>query len=240
MHKVREALNNISKDKEEKRETLSEASALCGKMDTLEMAFMAHLWNTILQRFQATSLQLQKPDINICTAKCLLSSLRDFVADLPHLSEYSLADLERKDPEIKIVIESLESGVKLCDLREQPLILGLWFREWSRLELRGGVLYRKRQNYGTYQLVLPATLRDMVLKSPHDDMGHLGIERTLDLVRSRFFWPEMSQAVEERIETCERCVRRKTTPDRAAPLVNIQTSRPLELVCMNFLSLEPD
>lgn len=53
---LREALNNISKDKEEKRETRSEASALCGKLDTLEMAFMAHFWNTILQRFQATRL----------------------------------------------------------------------------------------------------------------------------------------------------------------------------------------
>ncbi|CAG5897365.1 unnamed protein product [Menidia menidia] len=37
-----EALNDMSTDMEEKRETGSEASALCDKMDTLEMAFMAH------------------------------------------------------------------------------------------------------------------------------------------------------------------------------------------------------
>lgn len=41
-------------------------------------------------------------------------------------------------------------------------------------------------------------------------------------------------------KTCEWCVRRKRYPDRDAPLVNIQTSRPIELVCMDFLSLEPD
>ncbi len=35
-------------------------------------------------------------------------------------------------------------------------------------------------------------------------------------------------------------MRRKAPPERAAPLVNITTSRPLELVCMDFLSLEPD
>lgn len=28
--------------------------------------------------------------------------------------------------------------------------------------------------------------------------------------------------------------------DHAAPLVNIQTSHPLELVCIDFLSVEPD
>lgn len=74
----------------------------------------------------------------------------------------------------------------------------------------------------------------------HDDMGHLGIERTLDLLRSRFYWPRMANAVERKIRTCERCVRRKSTVQKAAPLVNIQTSRPLELVCMDFLSVEPD
>ncbi len=79
-----------------------------------------------------------------------------------------------------------------------------------------------------------------MLRSLHDDMGHMGMERTLDLVRTRFFWPKMSSSVEEKIKTCERCVRRKAFPEKAAEMVNIKTTRPLELVCMDFLSLEPD
>uniref|UniRef100_A0A3P9JPF0 Gypsy retrotransposon integrase-like protein 1 n=1 Tax=Oryzias latipes TaxID=8090 RepID=A0A3P9JPF0_ORYLA len=71
-------------------------------------------------------------------------------------------------------------------------------------------------------------------------MGHMGIERTLDLVRQRFFWPKMAVDVENTIKTCGRCVRRKTLMEKAAPLVNIRTSRPLELLCMDFLTLEPD
>ncbi len=35
-------------------------------------------------------------------------------------------------------------------------------------------------------------------------------------------------------------MRRKALPERSAPLVNIKTTRPLELVCMDYLSLEPD
>ncbi len=52
---------------------------------------------------------------------------------------------------------------------------------------------RKRQGVTgvTHQLVLPRQLRDIVLESLHNDMGHLGIERTLDLVRARFYWPKM-------------------------------------------------
>ncbi|XP_043953102.1 uncharacterized protein LOC122820018 [Gambusia affinis] len=71
-------------------------------------------------------------------------------------------------------------------------------------------------------------------------MGHLGTERTLDLIRSRFFWPRMASDVCSKLKNCERCIRRKAQPEKAAPLVNIKTSRPLELVCMDFLSIEPD
>lgn len=50
----------------------------------------------------------------------------------------------------------------------------------------------------------------------------------------------MAKSVEEKIKTSKHCVRRNTPPERAAPLVNIVTSKPLKLVCMDFLSLEPD
>lgn len=46
--------------------------------------------------------------------------------------------------------------------------------------------------------------------------------------------------VETKVSTCERCIRRKAKAEKAFPLVNRETSRPLELVCMDYLSLEPD
>ncbi|RXN19589.1 Retrovirus-related Pol polyprotein from transposon 412 [Labeo rohita] len=68
----------------------------------------------------------------------------------------------------------------------------------------------------------------------------MGIDRTLDLVRARFYWPKMVKDVERKVRTCGRCVRRKARPEKAAPLVNIRTTRPLELLCMDYLSLEAD
>lgn len=91
-----------------------------------------------------------------------------------------------------------------------------------------------------YQLVLPQECRSEALAELHDKMGHLGIDRTLDLVRSRFYWPKLAVDVTDKIKSCERCIKRKALPEKAAPLVNIRTSRPLELVCIDFLSIEPD
>lgn len=161
---------------------------------------------------------------------------------IPHLSEEDLAARQRADPELKVVLEYLESGEKPLGRKSQSPTMAMWMREWNKLEIKNGVLYRKRLDQGRAlgQLVLPKDLREMVLTSLHDDMGHLGLERTLDLLRYRFYWPKMADAVAIKIKTCERCIRRKSPPQRAAPLVNIQTSRPLELVCMDFLSVEPD
>ena len=49
----------------------------------------------------------------------------------------------------------------------------------------------------------------------------------------------MSKDVEEWISHCGRCIRRKTPPNHRAPLVSIGTTSPLQLVCMDYLTLEP-
>ncbi|KAK7877074.1 hypothetical protein WMY93_032212 [Mugilogobius chulae] len=165
---------------------------------------------------------------------------------LPVISSLSQSELmaeQRSDPSIGEVIHELESGDKSPPtLRKELPELPLLLREFNKLELIDGVLYRRRQGEDqvSHQLVLPEALRDQVLHSLHNDMGHLGVERTLDLVRSRFYWPKMANDVETKIRTCPRCVRRKTPQEKAAPMVNIHTTRPLELICMDFLSLEPD
>ncbi|KAJ8014924.1 hypothetical protein DPEC_G00020820 [Dallia pectoralis] len=162
---------------------------------------------------------------------------------IPSLGPAEIRDKQNADPCIREVLRQVELEEKPPpSLRKELPELGLLLREWNKLTVLGGVLYRKRKEDAQthYQLVLPEALRSLVLKSLHDDMGHMGAERTLDLIRKRFYWPKMSAEVETKVKTCNRCIRRKTMPEKAAPLVNIIATRPLELVCMDFLSVEPD
>ena len=70
-------------------------------------------------------------------------------------------------------------------------------------------------------------------------MGHPGKDRMLSLIRDRLYWPGMDKAVEEWISPCGRCIGRKTpASSQRAPLVNITTQFPLELVCIDFPTLE--
>lgn len=89
-------------------------------------------------------------------------------------------------------------------------------------------------------MVLPEQYRTAVLRSLHDECGHLGVGRTLQLLKDRFYWPQMAAKVKRYIKTCGRCIARKTLPQRASPLNQITSKAPLDLVCIDFLQIEPD
>ncbi|MCG8033830.1 MAG: DDE-type integrase/transposase/recombinase [Candidatus Thiodiazotropha taylori] len=122
---------------------------------------------------------------------------------------------------------------------EDPEVLR-YLRHWKNLYMHNGVLHRETVINGEkfQQLVLPMRFRALVLKHLHDDIGHQGQERTLSLVRSRFFWPGFELDVQNKVKNCDRCIKRKVSPKPSAELVNIVSTQPLELVCIDFLSLE--
>ena len=81
-----------------------------------------------------------------------------------------------------------------------------FLKQRGKLFLRNGILYHKNDtketkhpNRNIMQLIHPITLRMQALKGCHDDLGHLGIERTLDLLRDQFLWSSMTEDVTRHI-----------------------------------------
>lgn len=123
-------------------------------------------------------------------------------------------------------------------LRTEPPDVRILLRQWSRLHLRdGGVLYRRAN--GRDQLLLPKEHHNAVFRELHKQMGHLGAERTLELIRGRFYWPRMQSDVEHFVMHACECLKRKR-PCKAtrAPLTPIIITYPFELVSIDFLHLE--
>ena len=146
-----------------------------------------------------------------------------------------------KDPIIAPFVRFVtnETKPKFCTIAHDPESKGL-LKVYDQLKVVRGVLYRIINVNGEekHQLVLPKEFRSLALKGLHDDIGHMGRDKTLNLVRERFFWPGMTSDVELKIRNCDRCLRRKSPTNERAPLVNIKTHEPLELVCVDFLTLE--
>jgi hypothetical protein len=142
---------------------------------------------------------------------------------------------QEKDTRLQYWRKMVETGQKP---EKEDTILKCQF---SHLHFINDVLHRQVTNNDEVQqqIVLPSAHVNTVLEAMHNDMGHPGQDMTLSLLKNRFYWPGMSKDVEEWISHCGRCIRRKTPPNHRAPLVSIGTTSPLQLVCMDYLTLEP-
>uniref|UniRef100_A0A8C5Q426 Gypsy retrotransposon integrase-like protein 1 n=1 Tax=Leptobrachium leishanense TaxID=445787 RepID=A0A8C5Q426_9ANUR len=172
---------------------------------------------------------------------CNPTQLRD--ENLPAFSKQDLKADQARDPLIALTIKALTANQREILLTNSPDGVRLVYKEWERLKMLDGVVYRRGPSANaeeTQPLFLPTKHRESVLRSLHDEHGHLGAERTFKLVRDRFYWPCMRAEVESYCHSCLRCIQRKTLPTRTAPMSHLQSQGPMDLVCIDFLCLKPD
>jgi transposase InsO family protein len=173
---------------------------------------------------------------SICMSTQVLDDL-DIISDD---STINWRQHQMADPTIRQFLRGITNKQKPdasdCSSKDAKSLL----KEFSRLVVRRGILYRQLSEDGKskYQLVLPKQFRNTALQGAHNDVGHLGRDRGIDILRDRFYWPRMNTELEEWIHKCDRCIKRKTPTNARAPLVSITTSQPLELVSMDYLTLE--
>lgn len=116
------------------------------------------------------------------------------------MSRQHLRKAQKDDETIRPTFQALKDGRWPEASRNTDLLR--MKREVGKFSMKDGLLHRNSKKLTgevVIQLVLPAELRERVMRAMHDDLGHLGQERTIDLIRSRFFWPKMSLDVEEYI-----------------------------------------
>ncbi|KAG1952160.1 paraneoplastic antigen Ma1 [Pimephales promelas] len=165
------------------------------------------------------------------------------LGNLKQLTHAELQFAQDKDPVIGPVKIAVEQGKVLTPSASANLRMTLLLRQSSKLVCQNKLLYRVSISpcgKEKKQLVLPEQFHQQVMYSLHDDAGHLGIERTTELLKDRFYWPQMTSEIEKYVKNCGRCITRKTLPQKRAPLSNITSSGPMELICIDFLSIEPD
>ena len=121
-------------------------------------------------------------------------------------------DAQLRDPAPSVIYKLLANRTlshRKPHSKDDPEVKS-YLHQKARLKLRNGVLYRQintdqRPDRNSLQLCLPRDYRKEALEECHDNVGHFGVDRTLDLLRDRFYWPYMLEDTKEHVRSCKRC-----------------------------------
>ena len=123
---------------------------------------------------------------------------------------------------------------------DSPAIKVMLRHRWQ-LVMQNGLLYWKIQSSNrdrlTLQHVLPEAFQRQALWACRKNISNLGKEHSLDFLRDRCYWPNLASDVEAHIHQCDNCQWFKAKPWRTE-LSPIKVKNPLELVCMDFLTVD--
>ena len=165
------------------------------------------------------------------------------------LSPADLVKLQAEDAVIDKVRQWRRDGEKPNKRRllaEGELVRALC-EQWAKLEVRQGILYRKKQmqaedQESSAQVVVPQKLREGIFHQLHSSRtgGHLGINRTMDNIRRRFYWPRCKSDVRLWCQRCRVCAQIKAGPGFRATMQHVPTGSRFDRVYLDILGELPE
>ena len=157
----------------------------------------------------------------------------------PEPFPFDIAELQRKDPQLNVIIQFLEKQEVPPDKTPEQLE-----KQTSEYFICNEILYHQtpttRRNSLQFpaQIVVPKDLRQQILKIHHDDVfgGHLGFEKTLSRITQRFYWPLMNKEIQDYCTSCHLCLSRKHPHQYfVEPMNPIPVSGPFDRVSVDVL-----
>ena len=154
--------------------------------------------------------------------------------------EFDWFKLQSEDSELQLVIELLGCNQKCKPSQFPRAYRKLFFCKDRIFQDEKGVYKKSVQIDGVDfdTIILPRASLPSVLKKLHDDSGHLGIDRICKLFRTRFFYTGYMTAIANYIDSCPRCIVKKSPVKKQTDLGRVTASRPFEMLSMDFLKLD--
>ncbi|UYV62028.1 K02A2.6-like [Cordylochernes scorpioides] len=140
-----------------------------------------------------------------------------------------LVEATNNDPVLQEVKNYIENGWPIHKKTMNPLVKSFWdikeeLFEWEGLWCRG------------VKLVIPEKRRNHILSLLHK--AHRGINSTLSLARSTFYWPGMCQEVEEFVKKCRIC-QKYSRNNTKEPLIPHETGNyPFKKIGVDLFEIE--
>lgn len=145
------------------------------------------------------------------------------------------------DPTLKSINSLLKTG-KIEDNEPEELhLMGieatvLW-RKRANLRLRGGMIYLLDvDSLGAekYRLLIPKEARIRLIKTAHETFAHIGIRKTVALMRNQYYWVNMETDIKTVIGMCKSCLKRKSEPIRKHISDSLNANFPFQKISLDI------
>ena len=193
------------------------------------------------QQFYRWKAELDQYDFEIKYVKGSVNVLADAMSRITetlHEPLMSIQDQDSKDEVNDTIIKLLKEDKKKMSMPNEIRALNqsgkiIWARREELLVIANR-LYLVTAN-GNKRLILPFHRRISVARDLHRQCGHLGIQKCLQLLKNRFYWPRMEETVNSVVNACELCAREKNKYTRdKAPLCSTVTGEPFERIAVDI------
>lgn len=196
-------------------------------------------WLLFLQQF---NLDFQYKPGRLHTNADTLSripSRDDTVAAIEELTSegtlHTFLKAQEEDPALGKVIEALKNGTVFPSCTVPGL---------KKTFLQDGLLCRKFRascsDSVRTQLVVPESHVKIILEQLHNESGHLGVQRTTEKVKERFYWPGYEMDIQNWVQECQQCQKRNPPqPCPLAPLGSIKCTYPFDVISWDIMGPLP-
>ncbi|KAK3095582.1 hypothetical protein FSP39_016324 [Pinctada imbricata] len=197
---------------------------------------------------ESQSVRVRSTNISVSTLRSGKERNVETEINLSTVNKELLVRLQRNDSVLGKLMKWKEQNVKpsWSDVAQFSVEMKFYWNRIDSLVVQNGVLYRKFESIDgqtpELHIVLPKELRSLVLKELHDNPtgGHLGIKKTIDKVKKRFFWYGLSRFVEKWCSKCDVCSARKLPVRKPKySMRQYHVGAPLERIGMDIIGPLP-
>jgi hypothetical protein len=202
-------------------------------------------------RLTRWALSIQEFDLAIEYRPGAINYTADALSRAPLVSVVLAPDLDleefkaqqRKDPQLKDILDFLENELLPPDLRDQER------RQFKvqalQYEVDNGALvlskpHTRRKELTTRRMIVPLKLQSTIIKRYHDSnlTSHPGIGKTRDLIQLRYHWKGMRDDIDSYVSSCDKCQKRKPfNRSVEPPLQSTKIMYPFALVGIDIQEL---
>jgi len=150
---------------------------------------------------------------------------------------------QERDPDLRKIVEAMRSGQRpnKQEISGESATTKAYWAQWQSLKLHDGCLHRVWESEDGKSnrdlLVIPKCRVNEVLTEFHNGAsgGHLGINKTFDKIRTRFYWIGCRQSISDWVQSCQVCMQAKG-PNRKSRgrMMLYNSGAPFERIAMDI------